>query len=211
MLFVRPLTPEEEQELPQRIKVATKTRIYLRLKTGELSSQGKKVQEIAGLLSRHPNSIRSYIHLFNQGGFSGVMPRWGGGASQKLGAWDKAWWEDLLSRPPCQFGKLGTQSQRWTYALLQEYLLCYEGRKVHPNTLWLHLRRIQFTSGRAKLSVTSPDPDYQVKRDRVEKLEKNFRGELDPGVQSLLHLYAGGCCQACQVGRDGRDGLALVS
>jgi len=172
MLFVRPLTPEEEQELPQRIKVATKTRIYLRLKTVELSSQGKPVREIAVLVSRHPNSIRSYIHLFNQGGFSELMPRWGGGASQKLGAWDKAWWEDLLSRPPSQFGKLGTQSQRWSYALLQEYLLRYEGRKVHPNTIWLHLRRIKFTSGRAKLSVTSPDPDYQVKRDRVERLEK---------------------------------------
>ena len=157
MLFVRPLTPEEEQELPQRIKVAAKTRIYLRLKTVEVSSQGKKVQEIAGLLSRHPTSIRSYIHLFNQGGFSELMPRWGGGASQKLGAWAKAWWEDLLAR---------------MYALLQEYLLCYQGRKVHPNTIWLHLRRIKFTSGRAKLSVTSPDPDYQVKRDRVEELEK---------------------------------------
>ena len=172
MLFARPLTPEEEQELSQRIKAATKTRIYLRLKTVELSSQGKPVREIAGLLSRHPNSIRSYIHLFNQGGFSGLMPRWGGGASQKLGAWDKAWWEDLLSRPPCQFEKLGTQSQRWTYALLHEYLLCYEGRKVHPNTIWLHLRRLKYTAGRAKLSVTSPDPDYQVKRDRVERLEK---------------------------------------
>ena len=173
MLFVRPLTPGEEQELPQRIKAATKTRIYLRLKTVELSAQGKRVQEIAGLLSRHPNSIRFYIHLFNQGGFSELMPRWGGGASQKLGAWDKAWWEDLLARPPSQFEKLGTQSQRWTYALLQEYLLGYQGRKVHPNTLWLHLRRIKFTSGRAKLSVTSRDPDYQVKRDRVEELEKN--------------------------------------
>jgi transposase len=172
MLFVRPLTAKEEEEVLQRIKAATKTRIYLRLKTVELSFQGKRVQEIAGLLSRHPNSIRSYIHRFNQGGFSELMPRWGGGASQKLGAWDKAWWEDLLSRPPCQFGKLATQSQRWTYPLLQEYLLCYEGRKVHPNTIWLHLRRVKFTSGRAKLSVTSPDPDYQVKRDRVERLEK---------------------------------------
>ncbi len=177
MLFVRPLTLEEEQELPQRIKAATKTRVYLRLKTVELSAQGKAVREIAGLLSRHPNSIRAYIHRFNQGGFSELMPRWGGGASQKLGAWDKAWWEDLLSRPPSPFEKLGTPSQRWTYALLHEYLLCYEGQKVHPNTIWLHLRRLKYTSGRAKLSVTSPDPDYQVKRDRVEELEKKTSRE----------------------------------
>jgi len=172
MLFVRPLTPKEEQELSQRIKAATKAKVYIRLKTVELSSQGKAVQEIAGLLSRHPNSIRAYLHRFNEGGFPAVLPRWGGGASQKLGDLDKAYWEDLLSRPPAHFEKLESQAQNWTYALLQQYLLLYEGRKVHPNTIWLHLRRLKYTSGRSKLSVTSPDPDYQVKRERVEALEK---------------------------------------
>jgi transposase len=172
MLFVRSLTPEEEQELSRRIKGATRTKIYLRLKTVALSHQGKPVQEIAVLLSRHPNSIRSYLHRFNAGGFPALMPQWGGGASQKLGDLDKAWWEDLLSRPPSHFEQLESKAQRWTYALLQQYLLLYEGRKVHPNTIWLHLRRLKYTSGRAKLSVTSPDPDYQVKRERVETLEK---------------------------------------
>lgn len=172
MLFVRALTPEEEQELSRRIKAATKAKVYIRLKTVELSHQGKSVQEIAGLLSRHPNSIRTYLHWFNAGGFPAVMPRWGGGASQKLGDLDEAYWEDLLSRPPAHFERLESQAQSWTYVLLQHYLLLYEGRKVHPNTIWLHLRRLKYTSGRAKLSVTSPDPDYQVKRDRVEALEK---------------------------------------
>jgi transposase len=84
----------------------------------EWSSQGKSVQEISGLLGRHPNSIRSYIHRFNEGGFGGVMPRWGGGASQKLKALDKAYFEDLLSRPPAHFEQLETQAQNWTYPLI---------------------------------------------------------------------------------------------
>ncbi len=172
MLFVRTLTPEEDKELPQRLKAATKTKVYIRLKTVELSSQGKSVQEIAALLGRHPNSIRSYIHRFNDGGLDAVMPRWGGGATQKLQDLDKEYWEDLLSRPPSQFEKLSTQSRRWTYPLLQQYLWAYEGRKVHPNTIWFHLRRVGYTSGRSKLSVTSPDPEYRSKRARVEALEK---------------------------------------
>lgn len=172
MLFVRPLTPQEEKELPQRLKAATKTKVYLRLKTVELSAQGKSVQEIGALLGRHPNSIRSYIHRFNAGGFAALMPRWGGGATRKLKDLDKAYWEDLLSRPPSQFEKLQTQARRWTYDLLQQYLWEYEGRKVCPATIWFHLRRVKYTSGRSKLSVTSPDPDYQVKRARVEALEK---------------------------------------
>ena len=177
MLFVRSLTSEEEGELSRRLKRATKTKVYLRLKTVELSSQGQSVQEISGLLGRHPNSIRSYIHRFNQGGFAGVMPRWGGGASQKLNALDKTYFEDLLSRPPSHFEKLKTPAQNWTYPLLQQYLLEYEGREVSQSTIWGHLRRCKYTSGRSKLSVTSPDPAYQVKRERVEALEKKASRE----------------------------------
>ena len=176
-MFVRALSSKEEQELSQRLKAATKTRVYLRLKTVALSAQGKRVQEIAVLLGRHPNSVRSYIHLFNQGGFGALMPRWGGGASQKLRGLDKDYWEDVLSRPPAHFEQLHTQAHRWTYELIQQYLLLYEGRRVSAGTIWFHLRRVKFTSGRAKLSVTSPDPDYQVKRERVERLgKKRSRG-----------------------------------
>ena len=172
MIFVRMLTPEEEKELSQRLKAASKTRIYIRLKTLELSHQGKSVQEIGTVLSRHPNSVRSYIHQFNKGGFKALMPRWSGGASQKLRDLDKDYWEDLLCRPPSHFERLNSQSQRWTYQLLQQYLLLYEHRQVHQSTIWLHLRRLKYTSGRAKLSVTSPDPNYQLKRERVEALGK---------------------------------------
>ena len=172
MLFVRALTSQEEGELSRRLKRATKTRVYLRLKTVELSHQGKTVQEIATVLGRHPTSLRSYIPRFPEGGFASLMPRWGGGASQKLSDLDKDYFDDLLARPPSHFEKLETPAQNWTYPLLQQYLLEYEHRQVAQTTIWYHLRRCKYTSGRAKLSVTSPDPLYQVKRERVEALEK---------------------------------------
>lgn len=172
MLCVRSLTPDEVAELARRLRTVTKTKEYMRLKTIDLSHQGYAVQEIARLLDRHPNSIRSYLHRFNQGGWAALMPQWRGGTSRKLVDLGKAYWDDLLTRPPAHFPKLHSQAQRWTYALLQQYLHHYEGRTVHPNTIWWHLRRIKYTAGRAKLSVTSPDPDYQVKRTRVETLEK---------------------------------------
>lgn len=172
MLFVRTLTPQEEEDLARALKAATRTRVYLRLKTVELSHQGKSVLEIAALLNRHRNSIRAYLHQFNRGGLPALSPRWGGGASQKLKDLPLAYWEDLLGRPPAHFEKLHTQAQRWTYPFLQQYLREYKGRSVAPTTIWYHLRRVKYTSGRAKLSVTSPDPQYQVKRERVETLEK---------------------------------------
>ena len=84
MLFVRELSPEEEKELKDQMRTASETRIFVRLKTVELSDQRKTVQEISKLMNRHVNSIRTYIHKFNSGGLKGLMPRKGGGAPQKL-------------------------------------------------------------------------------------------------------------------------------
>ncbi|MGQ9629495.1 MAG: helix-turn-helix domain-containing protein [bacterium] len=64
----------------------------------ELPNKGKSVQEISELLGCHPNSIRSYIHLFKRGGFKALMPQWRGGASQKLCDLGKEYWA-LLSSP----------------------------------------------------------------------------------------------------------------
>ena len=130
------------------------------------------MQEISRVLSRHPNSIRSYLPKFTAGGFAALMPRWGGGATQKLREVGEAEWEDLLSRPPAHFEKLHSPAQTWNSEFLAEDLLHSEQSKLHSSTIWLHLRRINYTSGRSKLSVTSPDPDYQVKREREETLEK---------------------------------------
>jgi hypothetical protein len=38
------------------------------------------------------------------------------------------------------------------------------------STVDLALRRAGFRRGRTKLTVTSPDPDYEVKRQRIEAL-----------------------------------------
>jgi transposase len=174
MLFVRTLTGDEAHDLSRRLHAATQTKAYLRLKAVELSAQGKRVHEIATLVGRHPNSVRAYLHQFNAGGFAALLPRWGGGAAPKLGALDKDYFEDLLARPPSHFAKLESPAHQWTYPLLQQYLRVYEGRVVCQSTIWYHLRRLKFTAGRAKLSVTSPDPAYAVKRARVEALEKKL-------------------------------------
>lgn len=172
MVYVRSISPQEAKEIAKRMQKSNKTTVYIRFKTIELSSQRKSVTEIAKLLSRHPNSIRSYLHRFNQGGIEALMPKWKGGAPQKLKDLDQEYFEDLLGRPPSHFKELKSQSQNWTYELMQQYLSIYEKREVHQNTIWFHLRRIKYTSGRSKLSITSPDPDYKLKRQRVEEVEK---------------------------------------
>jgi transposase len=168
------LNETELKELEDRLKRAKSqnTLIYLDLKIIEFSHQGKSVSQINELLGLHANTIRSIIKKFQAHGFEGLQRKPRGKPEEKLKVYDKAYWEDILSQPPSSFEKLQTPDQNWTYQLIQQYSERYLHLNVTISTIWNHLRRVGFTSGRAKLSITSPDPDYQVKRQRLEDLKK---------------------------------------
>jgi len=199
MLKLREFTETEKAEFPQILKKAKtqKTIVYIRIQAIALLHAGKKPREVAEVLGICENSVRSCLKRFNTQGFAGLAYRWGGGPKIKLGSLDKAFWEDLLSRPPSHFPELETQAQNWTYVLLQRYLQLVHNLKVGQSTIWLHLRRIKFTAGRAKLSVTSPDPEYQVKRQRIETLEKKLRRRVESGRQPLFPEGCWPFTQAC--------------
>lgn len=168
------LTEEERAGIPERLKQAKKqnTLVYLDIKIIDLSDQGQSVPEISQVLSLHPQTVRTIIKKFQRGGFAGLKRKPRGKPEEKLKAYDKAYWADILSQPPSSFKRLSTPDQNWNYQLIQRYIATYLQIKVSISTIWTHLRRVGYTSGRAKLSITSPDPDYQVKRQRLDELKK---------------------------------------
>lgn len=168
------LTESERAELQKRLKQAKSqsTLVYLDLKIIEFCDQGRGAPEIAKLLSLHAHTVRTVIKKFQAGGFKGLQRKPRGQPEEKLKAYGKMYWEDILSQPPSSFEKLDSPDQNWTYELIQRYIELYLESKVSIGTIWNHLRRIGYTSGRAKLSITSPDPDYQVKRQYVDDLKK---------------------------------------
>jgi len=168
------LTEKKRQELQKRLKQAKsqQTLVYLDLKIIEYSDQGKNVPQIGKLLGLHPQTVRTIIKKFQANGFKGLQRKPRGKPEEKLKAYDKAYWEDILSQPPSSFEKLDSPDQNWSYELIQNYIATYLQIKATISTIWNHLRRVGYTSGRAKLSITSPDPDYQVKRQRVDDLKK---------------------------------------
>jgi transposase len=134
----------------------------------------------------HANTVRRVIKQFQVDRFAGLNRKPRGQPEQKLKAYDQDYWEDILSQPPSFFEKLATAEQNWTYELIQRYIDHYHQIKVTISTIWNHLRRVGFTSGRAKLSITSPDRDYQVKRQCVEALGKKAKWHLITSRQSVL-------------------------
>ena len=171
------LNESELEELQGRLKQAKSqsTLVYLDLKIIEFSDQGKSVPQIGQLLGLHPNTVRAIIKKFQAKGFKGLQRKPRGKPEEKLKAYGKAYWEDVLSQPPSSFEQLDTPDQNWTYDLIHQYIEKYLQIRVTISTIWNHLRRVGYTSGRAKLSITSPDPEYQVKRQRVDDLKKKLQ------------------------------------
>ena len=173
------LKESEQEELRERLNQAKSQSalLYMDLKIIEFSHQGRSVSEIGQLLGLHDNTVRTILKKFKATGFEGLQRKRRGQPQEKLKAYGKAYWEEILTQPPSSFEKLDSPAQNWTYELVQQYIEQYLQIKVAMSTIWNHLRKVGFTSGRAKLSITSPDPEYQVKRQRLEELEKKEQME----------------------------------
>lgn len=171
------LSEAERAELKLKLQAAKSQSalVYMDLKIIEYSDQGESAPKISERLSLHPHTVRTVLKKFKAGGWPELQRKPRGKPEEKLKAYDLAYWEDILSQRPSSFEQLETVDQNWTYVLIQAYVEKYLGFKVAINTIWRHLRKVGYTSGRAKLSITSPDPDYQVKRQRVENLKKKVR------------------------------------
>ena len=77
----------------------------------------------------------------------------------------------MLEQTPNQYEKLDTHSHQWTLGLMSKYLKEYHQIEVSTVSVHNSLRKTGRRTGRSKLRVGSPDPDYVVKRDRVKEVQ----------------------------------------
>ena len=169
MIFAQVETQEQKEELKTALKGAKKSYIYRRLLIIQLSSEGKRVKELSAMFHLSELTIRNYIHTYNESGLAELIPQPKPGRKAKLSL-TKEQWEEILHQSPCLFDQLDSPSFNWTLELLCEYVMKYHGVKMTPSGIWWQLRRNKIATGRSKLGITSNDPDYTVKRQRVEIL-----------------------------------------
>jgi len=171
MIYASVETEEKKASLEAALKDAKKVSWYRRLKVIQLSSQGKSVPELAKLFDVCEAVVRYYIHLYNEGGLEKLAPVPIKGRPRLLSELDGQW-EEVLHKSPSQYEKLQTKGRRWTLQLLVSYVDLYYDIETTLATVSAALKRQGLRLGRSKLRVTSPDPDYTVKRQRVSELKK---------------------------------------
>ena len=170
MIYAQPQTECAISQLQMAIKEAKDAKWYRRLKTIQLSMAGHNVTQLAEQFDLCSATVREYIKAYNAGQIEMLRPNKSPGRPPKVGQLNRDDWEQILQRTPNQYEKLQTDSREWTLELLVGYTKQYLGQDVVFQTISQALRRCKYRTGRSKLRVGSPDPDYMVKRERVETL-----------------------------------------
>jgi len=159
------------QKLDAALSEATKPQWYRRLLIIKLSATERmSVQKLAKMFTLSDDSVRSYIHKYNTSGLEALRPKSPPGRRGKITHFSKSDWDLLLEQTPNQYEKLQTDSRQWTLDLISAYLKAYHEISVSPPAIYFALRRTGYRTGRSKLRVGSPDPEYQAKREQLTEL-----------------------------------------
>ena len=170
MIFAISSKEDAQSELKLKLQTADNVKWYRRLKIIQLSMAKTTVPQLAEQFDVCKATVRKYIKAYNTSGIDALRPQKSPGRPKKVGHLSRHDWSEILSRTPNQYEKLETHSRQWTLALLVRYAKEYLGEEVHLDTISKALKRCKYRTGRSKLRVSSPDADYLVKRERVEKL-----------------------------------------
>jgi transposase len=164
-LFVRELSDEEAANLlrlARRSKNPTKQHRAMLLFA---SYQGQSVPEIARLHRASAVHVAELIHAFNERGFLALDPRKGGGRPRRIDHEQRAAIVKVALARPTDRGEPFTS---WSLTKLHAHLL---RRGVVPSIsrsqLWRILREQGIRFLHHKTWKASPDPDFEVKKDRV--------------------------------------------
>lgn len=157
--------------LEEELKTTKDAKWYQRLKIIQMSSLGETISKLAKTFDVCKATVRDYIKRYNNGELAALKRHNSNGRPSKID-FTKAQWEELLHRSPCQFEKLNTGARNWTHNLLSQYSHEYLNVQITPSAIGMLLKRMDIRWNRGKLKVTSPDPLYTVKRERVDTLKK---------------------------------------
>jgi transposase len=187
MIYAEVQDSKAQQDLNDAIQEAKVKKWYVRLLIIALSTQKYTVQKLSQMFNLCQATVRNYIHAYNQGGLQRLKPVKQPGRPAKLADWTKEQWDKILERTPNQYHQLNTESRQWTLDLLVMYVKEYHQLDVCRSSVYHSLRKTGRRTGRSKLRVGSPDPDYTVKRNQVEKLRHlAFSGQLTSHAVSLI-------------------------
>lgn len=160
-IHVRKINSEEKRKLKKMLK-GNNLRLYRRAKAVMLSSEGFTAPKIAHLVDLHLNKVRKWIKRFNVQGTRGLYQKYSPGRPPKISQETRGKMINLLKQKPRD---LGLPITSWTLKELANEMV---RQQTVPQISYVRIYQIIKEQGysfkRAKRWITSPDPDYELKK-----------------------------------------------
>jgi transposase len=151
-----------------------------------LSAQGMGVAAIAKIAFTSEDRVRDVIHNFNTDGFSSLYPRYKGGRPPKFTLPQRREVKKIAKSHPADHG---LPFSTWSLSKLADFLVA-EGvvDDISHEGLRVLVREEGVTFQRLKTWKASKDPDYAVKKARVEHLYAIADREVipEPGEPEVI-------------------------
>ena len=146
-------------------EVRLRTRAQMILLAGE---QRMTVPAIAKVVRETDQTVRNWLKRYLAEGIEGLKDRPGGGAPAKV---TKAYEEQLLASVRLRPRSLGQPYSMWTLQRLAEYMAEQTGIRVGYETVRQVLLAGEIVLSRPQHKISSPDPEYEVKKRRLKRQE----------------------------------------
>jgi transposase len=161
------LTPEQQSALDEVYHATRDVRVRTRAQMVLLAvEQRLSVAEIAAIVRESEETVRRWLKRYQAEGLAGLYDRHRGGAPRKV---TPAYREQLLFVVRRRPRSLGLPFSLWTCQRLADYLAEQTGIRVQDETVRYHLKVAEIVLSRPQHTITSPDPEYAVKKRRLKK------------------------------------------
>jgi transposase len=125
-----------------------------------------KAAEIAVIVREDDETVRRWLKRWTAEGVEGLRDRPMPGAPSKI---TPAYKEQLLVCVRLRPRSLGLSYSMWTLQRLADYLAEQRGIQVSYETIRRLLREAGIVFSRPQHTISSPDPEYQLKKRRLKK------------------------------------------
>jgi transposase len=167
-LQVPPLIPVQREELDQLYRTTKAPRLRTRAQMVLLSAeQGLKVPQIAVIVRESEATVLRWLKRYRAEGLEGLQDAPRPGRPAEVTAVYRA---ELLAAVRRRPRSLGRPFSLWTLQRLVDYLAEQTGIRVSDETVRRTLKQADIVLSRPQHKISSPDPEYQVKKRRLKIL-----------------------------------------
>lgn len=161
---VPPLTEAQQDELAKLYRTTKDPRLRTRTQMVLLSAeQGRKVPDIAGIVRESEVTVQRWLKRYLAEGVEGLKDAPRPGRTAKV---TETYRTELLAAVRRRPRSLDLPYSLWTLQRLVDYLAEKTGLRVSDETVRQTLKKADIVLSRPQHKISSPDPEYQVKKRR---------------------------------------------